>query len=130
MSAIKKREKQADLLQASRNQIEDIAALAELSKLESASLGSNAIANTSAAVLANLSGLITLNIQANPALTDLDFLKDLENLQHLDLQGTSINNLAILASFDQLKSLRINSTNFTDYTPLMGHGLFLCFSRC
>ncbi len=73
---------------------------------------------TNAALVADLTGLEYLDLSNNKKLQDVGALVRLTNLRHLDLTGTGVIKVDVLAGMDTLRVLRVSRK--VDIRPLLG----------
>ncbi len=98
------------------NYIVHISALGGLQSLEDLTLGRNLVSKVEP--LATLTSLRRLNLANLWAVEDLSFVSGMEDLEELDLTGTSISDLRPLAALGKLERLAISETAIDDLSPL------------
>ncbi|WP_080833646.1 leucine-rich repeat protein [Cohnella massiliensis] len=115
-------------LKISRNQITDIKPLSELTQLKQLVISDNRVADLKP--LIQLKQLKWLELRGN-MLKDQDInpLKDLVNLEVLDLKANQIQNISVLKNIPGLKVLHLSDNKISDLDPLKGmmnlYALFL-----
>ena len=103
------------------NRIEDISALAGLSSLVELSLGwGNPVSDMGP--LSGLTALRRLDLIHMPTVEDLSFVSGMEDLEDLNLHGTSVNDLGALSALRKLETLDIGETEVEDISPLADLG--------
>ncbi len=68
-------------------------------------------------ILKDLTNLQSLDLRSNN-ISDISILKDLTNLQSLDLRSNNISDISILKDLTNLQSLYLSSNNISDISPL------------
>ena len=98
-----------------RNNISDISALKDLTKLEKLDIAYNNITDIS--VLENLTELEYLNLAYNN-ISDITPLKDLRSLKHVNLERNSISDTAPLSRLTSAEKLMLSHNEIYDIKPL------------
>lgn len=111
------------------NFVEDLSPLSGLEMLRELDLGNNRITDLKAAGFAAVAGLPLrkLGLQANVAFTpggdevrlsDISLLRNMLQLEELDLRGNSISDITPLAALTDLRSLDLRDNDLTGIEPL------------
>ena len=64
--------------------------------------------------------LVALSLYYQNGITDISFLRELKNLEILELSGTSISDVSALAELKNLETLYLYNTDISDVSPLSG----------
>ncbi len=100
------------------NQISDLTPLSNLQNLHTLILDHNMVSDASP--LLSLDNLISLNLGSNNnySFADLDSISQMTNLQELTIYHNNISDLTPFSSLVELEMLDVDSNNFSDLSPL------------
>lgn len=103
-------------LNLSNDNVKNIAPLENLDAMVNINLNSNGIQDISG--LENMSLLENLSLANNYLISDISVIKNLENVDSIDLSGNKVRDLSPLANLTKLTSLNLGYNNISDVTPL------------